>query len=94
VVVLFQGSNWGTSALLPVQIQLTIDGVPNPGPGSSVVLSMFQADDDGQAPFNTSHGFNFQTNVLAPGSHTARILWRSFDGSLTCIGPRSMIVLY
>lgn len=94
VVVLFQGSNWAANAQRQVEIQLTIDGVPNPGPGGSIVLPVFQGDEDAQAPFAVSHGFNFQTDALAPGSHTARIRWRSFDGSTVCVGPRSMIVLF
>jgi hypothetical protein len=94
-VVLFQGSYWSASLGDWAVIQLTIDNVPNPGPGSSVFLYMFAADGDGYGSQFTSHGFNFQTNNLPPGSHTARIRWRAIGtDAQVCIGSRSMLVLY
>jgi hypothetical protein len=37
--------------------------------------------------------FNWQTSALPPGTHTARIQWRTNEGSLFCAGARSLIVL-
>ena len=87
VVVLFQGAYWSATAGHWAVIQLTIDNVPNAGPGSSVFLYMYNQDEDGGSPQLTSHGFNFQTDNLAPGQHTARIRWRAIGTNATvCVG--------
>jgi hypothetical protein len=93
VVVLFTGSYWSTTAGHFAFIQLTVDGVVNPGPGRSVLLTLYSQDEDGGSPQLDSHGFNFQTEPLTPGSHTVKIRWQGSGGTV-CIGSRSMIVLY
>jgi hypothetical protein len=96
VVVLFQGSYWSAPPGHWGLIQLTVDGVVNPGPGKSVFLYQYNQDEDGGAPQLESHGFNFQTEPLPPGSHTVKIRWAGIGvgSGLLCIGSRSLIVLY
>jgi len=96
VVVLFQGSYWSAPPGHWGLIQLTVDGNVNPGPGKSVLLYQYNQDEDGGAPQFVSHGFNFQTEPLPPGSHTVKIRWAGVGGSsgLLCVGSRSLIVLY
>jgi hypothetical protein len=41
------------------------------------------------------HGFNFISNALSPGPHTAKIQWRVFPGGgVVTVCDRSMIVLH
>ena len=57
------------------------------------------ADNEAVAMFSASMilhphpDFNWQTSALPPGTHTARIQWRTNEGSLFCAGARSLIVL-
>jgi hypothetical protein len=94
VAVLFQGAGWFVEQLNFVGIRLTIDGAVQPGPGAGNDTFIYGADPSTTASGTTSHGFNFQSEALAAGSHTARIQWRSFDGSEICVGPRSLLVLH
>jgi hypothetical protein len=94
---MFSGAYWSALAKHSVRVQLTIDGVPNPGPGTATLLWLYQQDEDGGAPQTDSHGFTFQTEPLEPGQHTARIRWATTGeaGPITgCIGSRSMVVLH
>jgi hypothetical protein len=49
-------------------------------------------------PFATdsasTHGFNFLSDLLAPGLHVARIQWRSVFGTTACVQDRSLIVMH
>jgi hypothetical protein len=96
VAVLFQGSGWFVEDTNNAAIRLTIDGAVVPGPGAASDLFVFGADPVGSPgdPQNTSHGFNFQSNAVAPGQHTARIQWASLNGTEICVGPRSLLVLH
>ena len=67
-------------------VRLLIDNVVQ-GPGDQVPLK--SADD-----FGSTHGFNWQSKVLAPGVHTARVQWRTDLGSELCVDARSLIVLH
>jgi hypothetical protein len=37
--------------------------------------------------------FNWQTSAVTPGTHLARIQWRTNEGSRFCVGARSLLVL-
>ena len=65
-------------------IRLTIDGVQQ-SPG---VVPAIAPGERG------THGFNWQTRPLAPGSHTARVQWRTDLGGRLCVDARSLIVLH
>ncbi len=41
-----------------------------------------------------AHGFNWQTKPLSPGSHTAKVQWRTDLASTFCADARSLIVLH
>jgi hypothetical protein len=86
VVVMFQGE-WisGTGRAL---LRLTVDNVVQPGPG------------DGASPFAphegsgvATNGFNFISNPIGAGNHTARIQWATTN-SQVCVDERSMVVLH
>jgi hypothetical protein len=82
VIVLFQGEWFGAVEGSAAFIQLAIDGVVQSGPSSVVV-----AYDPFGAPQQTeTHGFNFISDGLSPGSHTAAIQWAD--------NVRSMIILH
>jgi hypothetical protein len=96
-VVTFSGAYWSALASQFVRVRLTIDGVANPGPGTSTYLWLYQQDEDGGAPMQGSHGFTFITDALQPGQHTARIQWATSSQAgqnAACIGSRSLVVLY
>jgi hypothetical protein len=92
VLVLFQSEflSFATNSLAP--IRLTIDGVPQ-GPANDVAMDFHHPVND---PFPVeTHGFNFISDVLAPGTHTVKLQWRdSGGGGQICAGARSMIVLH
>lgn len=87
VVAMFQGSlsldssggQFDTGFL-----RLTIDGVEQ-SPG---VVPAIAPDNRG------THGFNWESKPLTPGSHTARVQWRTDLGSTFCADARSLIVLH
>ena len=90
VVVMFDGE-WftgveGSAAF----VQLAIDGVVQSGPSSVVVA---------YTPFGAiaeteTHGFNFISNALTPGTHTAAIQWADNGQGPYCVRVRSMIILH
>jgi hypothetical protein len=41
-----------------------------------------------------AHAFNWQTGMLSPGSHTARIQWRTDLHGSFCADARSLIILH
>jgi hypothetical protein len=65
-------------------VRLTIDGtVQTPG-----VIPLLGVGKRG------THGFNWQTRALSPGTHTARVQWRTDLGSSFCLDARSLLVLH
>lgn len=87
VVAMFQGSlslDTAGGAFDTGFIRLTIDGAQQ-SPG---VVPAIGAGDRG------THGFNWQSKALTPGSHTARVQWRTDLGSNFCVDARSLIVLH
>lgn len=65
-------------------LRLRVDGVQQ-SPGEIPAIG---ANDRG------THGFNWQTMPLTPGSHTARVQWRTDLGSTLCVDARSLIVVH
>ena len=69
-------------------IRLVIDGVVQSGPGDAA--SPFAPHEGAVVATN---GFNFVSNALGIGNHTAKIQWAT-TGSQVCIDERSMIVMH
>jgi hypothetical protein len=93
VLVLFHGEWVGFAEGAFVTVRLTIDGVVQSGPGAAgdLVLAFRPAGE----PFQSgTHGFNFVSEPLAPGTHTATIQWQSAGGGQVCVDERSLIVLH
>jgi hypothetical protein len=86
VIVLFQ-AQW-TVVTDSALIQLTIDGVVR---SEEIIVD---ARPSGVAHDNESHGYDFVTDALTPGMHTATIQWRDGGGGPACIDDRSMIILH
>jgi hypothetical protein len=87
VVVMFQGAmDLDTSGgnLDTGFIRLKIDATQTP-PGEIPAIG---------AGERGTHGFNWQSRPLAPGSHTARVQWRTDLGSQFCVDARSLIILH
>ena len=79
---LSSGSGFDTS-----YIRLQIDGVTQ-SPGEIPV----KGEGD---PLIATHGFNWQIpRMLAPGTHTARIQWRTDLAQQLCVDARSLIILH
>jgi hypothetical protein len=86
VVVMFEGSlSLGEEEAFDTGfLRLTIDDVEQ-SPGEVPAI----------APGGRgTHGFNWQTEPLSPGSHTARVQWRTDLGNTFCADARSIIVLH
>jgi len=90
VIVMFEGE-WFTGADGSAAfIQLAIDGVVQSGPRSVVAAhSPF-----GEIPESETHGFNFISDALSPGSHTAAIQWADNGQGPFCVRVRSMLILH
>ena len=86
VVVMFQGSlSLGTEDMFDTGfLRLTIDGVEQ-SPGEVPAIAPGERG---------THGFNWQSEPLVPGSHTARVQWRTDLGNTLCADARSVIVLH
>jgi hypothetical protein len=89
VLVLFQAEWFSFTEGARVGIQLTIDGVAQSGPAFVVV----DHRPSGELHENETHGFNFISDPLAPGMHTATIQWATAPGT-ACVFNRSLIVLH
>jgi hypothetical protein len=65
-------------------IRLTIDGAQQ-SPGVVPAIGVGERG---------AHGFNWQSAPLSPGSHTARVQWRTDLGGSFCVDARSLIILH
>ena len=90
VIVLSQGEFFGLAEGAEARIRLTIDGVVPSGPLEIVVKNRPTGD---QSTIG-AHGFNFISDPLAPGTHTARIRSRDNGGGPGCVNDRSLIILH
>jgi len=90
VIVQFE-AEWFPSAIGSAAfIQLAIDGIVQSGP-SSVVAAYTPF---GAIPETETHGFNFISDALTPGTHTATIQWADNGQGPYCARVRSMIILH
>ena len=87
-IVLFQGE-WHVSGSAIAALRLVIDNVVQTGPGDN--NSPFAAHSGSR--FETN-GFNFISNILRSGSHTAKIQWATRSAGQACVNERTMIVLH
>jgi hypothetical protein len=89
VVVMLQGAfSWNSvSPNDTAYVRLLIDNQVQ-GPGDQVPLKSVDGFGSG------THGFNWQSKALTPGTHSVRVQWRSDLGSQLCVDARSLIVLH
>jgi hypothetical protein len=88
VLVLFQ-AEW-FSFTQSVAIRLTIDGVVQSG----AAIVVIDERESGAPDEVETHGYNFISDPLAPGTHTARIQWADSGAGPGCTNDRSLIVLH
>jgi hypothetical protein len=91
VVAMFQ-SEWFNQAR--ALLRLTIDNVVQSGPGDSSAPFAANSGNDAGAVIDQTNGFNFISDSVAPGAHTARIQWASVSGGQICVDERTLIVLH
>jgi hypothetical protein len=89
VVSLFQAEWFNTDRGL---IQLRIDGVIQSGPGDSGAPMAADSGNDAGSVIDETNGFNFISDPVAPGTHTAQIYWASVAGGVICADERSHII--
>ena len=90
VIVLFEGEFGLLTEGTSLTIQLLIDGVVQSGPRD--IFMLFHPPGD-EFPAGT-HGFNFISDRLPPGTHTAKIQWRDTGAGPGCVFARSLVVLH
>jgi hypothetical protein len=90
VIVLFEGEWFSGVEGSAAFIQLAIDGRVQSGPSSVVVAHR----PFGEPQQTETHGFNFISDALVPGNHTAVIQWADNGQGPYCVRVRSMIILH
>jgi hypothetical protein len=84
VVALFQGEFDAASPSVDISIRLVVDGVVQSGPQPLVVDQVA----------HQTNGFNFLSDSLSSGSHTANIQWKTGSGVSGSVSARSLVVLF
>jgi hypothetical protein len=87
VLVFFQGEFGQLTEGAEVSVGLSIDGVRNQ---EMSVDSRSSGEPD---EFET-HGFNWVSGPLAPGTHTAKLQWADNGAGPGCVDDRSLIILH
>jgi hypothetical protein len=86
VVVLFHGAfSLSGTAFDTGFVRLQIDGVTQ-SPGEIPIKN--------EGASTATHGFQWQSAPLMPGSHIARLQWRTDLGSNFCVDARSLLILH
>jgi hypothetical protein len=71
----------------PIFMRVLVDGVEL-APGE--VQMSGDDDEDGDGRWSRSHAASFYSKSVAPGSHTVKVQWRSYDGSSVTAHARSL----
>ena len=82
--VMFQGVIDASSPAVDVTIQLVIDGFVRSGPQPLLVDQLA----------HQTNGFNFISDGLASGSHTAKIQLKNGSGVSASVEARSLVVTF
>ena len=90
VIVLMQGQWFMPNEGVNVRIRLLVDGVVQSDPNNVLVVER----PSGVSLTDGSHGFNFLSDPLTPGTHTAKIQWHDNGVNSGCIANRTLIVLH
>lgn len=90
VVVLMQGQWFMPNEGVNIRIRLLVDGIVQSDPNNVLVVER----PTGVSLTDGSHGFNFLSDPLTPGTHTAKIQWHDNGVSSGCITNRTLIVMH
>ena len=73
-----------------MQVRALLDGVTVASPSETQFDG--DSDEDADGAWARSHAFNFVFPTVAPGSHTIKIQWKSFDGTTIFTHRRTLLV--
>jgi hypothetical protein len=90
VIVMLQAQWFMPNEGVTVRVRLLIDGVVQSGPTEVLVAER----PTGVALIDGTHGFNFISNTLSPGVHTAKIQWHDNGVNFGCATNRSLVVFH
>jgi hypothetical protein len=90
LIVLLQGEWFLPNDGVQVRVRLLIDGLVPSGPTDVLVAER----PSGVALDFGTHGFNFVSDQLSPGTHTAKVQWHDNGVNFGCITQRSLIVMH
>jgi hypothetical protein len=83
VIAMFQGEIDASGPAVTITIQLVIDGSVQSGPQPLLVDQLA----------HQTHGFNFISDGLSSGPHTAKIQWKAGSGT-AAVAARSLVVIF
>jgi len=90
VIALVEGQWFMPNEGVDVRIRLLVDNVVQSGPTNVLVAQR----PTGVALTDGTHGFNFLSDPLTPGTHTAKIQWHDNGVNSGCVANRSLIVMH
>jgi hypothetical protein len=90
VIVLMQGQWFMPHEGVDVRVRLLVDGAVQSGP-TEVLVAQRPA---GNSLTDGTHGFDFISNSLTPGTHTAKIQWHDNGVNSGCVANRTLIVMH
>jgi hypothetical protein len=90
VLVLLEGQWFFPNEGVTVRVRLVIDGVVQSGPTEVLVAER----PTGVALVDGTHGFNFVSDTLFAGTHTAKIQWHDNGVNFGCVTNRTLIVMH
>ena len=90
VMVLFGASWYLPNEGVELTVRLLIDGIGLVGSTDVLVAER----PSGVSLVFGAHGFNFVSDPLAPGMHTAKIQWHDNGVNFGCVRQRNLIVMH
>ncbi len=89
VVVSLQAQWFMPNEGVTIRIRMLIDGVVQ-GPTDVLVVER----PTGVSLVDGTHGFDFISNLISPGTHTVKIQWHDNGVSFGCAANRTLIVMH
>ena len=90
VIVLLQGQWFMPHEGVEVRVRLLVDNVVQTGSSEILVAQR----PSGVSLTDGTHGFDFLSNSLSPGTHTAKIQWHDNGVNSGCVTNRTLIVMH
>jgi hypothetical protein len=90
VIVMLQAQWFMPTEGVTVRIRFLVDGVVQSGPTDVLVVER----PTGVALTDGAHGFDFLSDPLTPGTHTAKIQWKDNGVGQGCVANRTLLVMH